>query len=202
MNRGSDRLPLRRELAMSNSDDLRDQFAGQVRVLQIIVAAVTLGPLTYLGVVLSSAPPDQAAGEVRGMFLTYLACGMATAAVAAWLIVPLLVMTKFRRQIAAGIWPQQDQAGNPLAAPLSDAGKLCAVYTTRTVIAVAILEGAAFFLVITYQLQRDTLVLVLAVLLTLMIALHLPTQTRVAEWVEQQLVWVAGDRDAEQLFRR
>ncbi len=64
---------------MSSSDDLRDQFAGQVRVLQIIVAAITLGPLTYLGVVFSTAPLDQVAGEVHGMFITYLACGMAAA---------------------------------------------------------------------------------------------------------------------------
>ena len=187
---------------MSTSDDLRDQFAGQVRVLQIIVVAVTLGPLTYLGVVLLSAPPVQAAIEVNGMFLTYLACGMATAAVAARLIVPPLVTTRFRRQIAAGVWPPQQQAVNPLMAPLSDAGKLYAVYMTRTIIAVAILEGAAFFAVFTYHQQRDILALALALLLTLLVALHLPTRDRVADWVERQLVRLADDRDAERLLRR
>ncbi|HVC99019.1 MAG TPA: hypothetical protein VND64_35470 [Pirellulales bacterium] len=186
---------------MSTSDDLRVQFTGQVRVLQIIVAAITLGPLTYLGVVFSTAPPDQAAGEVQGMFNTFLACGMAAAAVVAWLVVPPLVTTKFRRQIAAGAWPPLEQTGNPLAAPLNDAGKLSAVYHVRTIIAVAILEGATFFLVFTYQQQRDTLALGFAVLLMLMIALHFPTRARVADWVERQLVRLSDDRDAEQ-FRR
>lgn len=185
---------------MPNNDEPRCEFAGQVRVLQIIVAAITLGPLVYLGVVLAMVPPRNlaAAGDT---FLTYAACGMAAAAVAGWLLAPPIVTTRLRRQIAAGIWPPPDPSGNSLAAPSSDAGKLCALYNIRTIIAVAILESAAFFLVFTYQQQRDVRAFVFALLLTLMIALHLPTRVRVAEWVERQSVRLADDRQAAELRR-
>ena len=87
---------------MSTSDNSPEQFAGQVRVLQIIVAAVTLGPLIYLGVVLSTAPPGNRGADGSDGLLTYLAFGMAAAAVIARLVVPPLVALRFRRQIAAG----------------------------------------------------------------------------------------------------
>lgn len=44
-------------------------------------------------------------------------------------------------------------------APSSDASKLRAAYDVRTIIAVAILEGAALFLVLACQQQRETLAL-------------------------------------------
>jgi hypothetical protein len=177
---------------MTAGEESGTQFAGQVRVLQIIVGAVALGPVTYLGVVLATAAqpnPDAAADE----FLTYVACGLAVAAVAAWFVVPPLVTTRFRRQVAAGTWPPQ-QADSPASAPVTDASKLCSVYIVRTIIAVAILEGAAFLQVLAYQKEGNYLALGPAVLLTTMIALHLPTRTRVAEWVERQLVRLSEDR--------
>ncbi len=186
---------------MSSGDDLREQFAGQVRVLQIIVAAVTLGPAIFLGVVLVTAAANGAAADAGKVLLTYLACGMAVAAAAARLIVPPLVAQKLRRQIAVGAWPPPSQAGNSTAAPMSDAGKLAAVYIVRTIIAVALLEGAAFFLVVAYQTERNPLTLGAAVLLSAMIAAHFPTRTRVAEWVETQLSQLDEDRQAEK-FRR
>ncbi|HUY87152.1 MAG TPA: hypothetical protein VMV10_00300 [Pirellulales bacterium] len=186
---------------MSSGEDLREQLAGQVRVLQIIVAAITFGPLAFLGYVLSTPPPGPPAAVAGNVSLTYLACGAAVAAVAAWFVVPPIVLRSVRRQIASGAWPSPGQAGNSPAAPMTDAGKLCAAYTVRTIIAVAILEGAAFFLVFAYQTERDPLALGVAVLLMLMIAAHFPTRTRVAVWVETQLQLLDEGRQAEQ-FRR
>lgn len=185
---------------MSNSDDVRDPFAGQVRVLQIIVAAITLGPLVFLGVVFSIPPKPEAAADKT--LLTYLGCGLAAAAVVARLLIPPLVATRFRRQIAAGTWPPPDQAANLHATPMDDAGKLCALYTIRTIVAIAILEGAAFFLVTAYQIERNLLALGIAGVLIVTIALHLPTRARVATWVEGQLQRLNDDRQAEQFFHR
>ena len=186
---------------MSISGDPRDQFAAQVRALQIIVAAVALGPVAYLGVVVSTAPPRKPAAGIGEVSFTHLACGVAAVAVVAWLVVPLLAARKFRRQIAAGTWPPPGQTAGPHAAPLSDAAKLCALYTVRTIIAVAILEGATFFLVFAYQQQRDPLALGVAVVLMAMIAAHLPTRGRVAEWIKRQLERLENDRQMEQFHR-
>lgn len=185
---------------MSTSDDVQDPFAGQVRVLQIIVGAITLGPLVFLGVVFSIPPKPEAAADKT--LLTYLACGLAAAAVVARLLIPPLVAIRFRRQIAAGTWPPPGQAANLHAAPLDDAGKLCALYTIRTIIAIAILEGAAFFLVTAYQIERNLLALGIAGVLIVTIALHLPTRARVAAWVEGQLQRLNDDRQAEQFLKR
>lgn len=185
---------------MSNSNDVQDPFAGQVRVIQFIVGAITLGPLVYLGVVFSIPPKPEAGGDET--LLTYLACGMAVASVIAWLLIPPLVTATFRRKIAAGTWPPPGQAANLHAAPLNDAGKLCAAYTIRTIIAIAILEGAAFFLVTAYQIERNPLALGVAGLLIVMIALHMPTRSRVATWVDGQLQRLNDDRQAEQFLQR
>ena len=186
---------------MSTSQDWQKQCAAQVRVLKIIVTAITLGPLIYLGVVSFTVPPGGAAAGVGAVPFTNLACGMAAIAVAASLIAPPLVARKFRRQIAAGTWPPPRQAQNSLAAPLNDAGKLCLLYNFRTIIAIAILEGAAFFLVFAYQQVRDPWALGVALLLMVMIAAHLPSRARVIEWVERQLLGLEEDRQLEQ-FRR
>ncbi|HVX60236.1 MAG TPA: hypothetical protein VHC19_06540, partial [Pirellulales bacterium] len=68
-------------------------------------------------------------------------------------------------------------------------------------IAVAILEGAAFFLVVAYQLERNPLALAVAIPLIIVIAAHFPTPARVAEWVERQLRRLDEDRQLEQLRR-
>lgn len=186
---------------MSISGDSRGQFAAQVRVLQIIVTAVTLGPLVYLGVVLSTAPPRNAAAGVGGASLTQIAYGLTAVAVAAWFSVLPLTARRFRRQIAAGTWPPLSQAADRLATPLSDAAKLCALYTMRTIIAVAILEGATFLLVLAYQQQREPTALGGAVGLMIMIAAHLPTRGRVAEWINRQSDRLNEDRQMEQFHR-
>lgn len=186
---------------MSIGEDLREELAGQVRVLQIIVAAIAFGPLSFLGYVLSTPPPGgQAAGAGNGS-LTYIACGAAVAAVVAWLVVPPLVLRNQRRQIAAGQWPSSGSGDDSPAAPMSDAGKLCAAYTVRTIVAVALLEGAAFFAIVAYQTEREPLALGPAALLILMIAAHFPTRTRVAAWVEGQLQRLDEDRQMER-FRQ
>jgi hypothetical protein len=186
---------------MSRGDDLREELAGQIRVLQIIAAAITLGPLAFLGYVLSMPPPGPPAAGAGNLSLTYIACGAAAVAVIAWLVVPSLVLRSQCRQIAAGQWPPSGSGGDSIAAPMSDAGKLCAAYTVRTIVAIALLEGAAFFAIVAYQQEREPLALGAAILLTVMIAAHLPTPGRVAAWVEGQLQQLDEDRQAEQ-FRR
>lgn len=186
---------------MSTNGDLRDQFAAQVRVLQIIVAALALGPLIYLGVARSTAPPGKPVAGVGEVSFTHLACGMAAAAAAAWLIVPPLVVLRFRRQIAVGTWPPPGQRGGSPSAPLSDEQKLCALYTIRTIIAVAILEGATFFLVFAHQQHRDSLTLGVAVVLIVIIVAHLPTRGRVADWINRQLRRLGEDRQLQQFHR-
>lgn len=183
---------------MSTSDDLREQLAGQIRVLQILVASVAMGPVAFLGYALFMAEQGDQDGAV---FMTYLACGAAAAAVAARLFVPSVVVRSQRRQIAAGVWSPPGQSDNSHAAPTTDAGKLAAVYAARTTIAVAILEAAAFFLVLAFLLERNPLALAAAVLLMIVIAAHFPTQTRAVEWVERQLRQLDEDRQVEQLRR-
>ena len=75
-----------------------------------------------------------------------------------------------------------------------DAGQLFVVFQTRTIVAGALLEGTAFFALITYMIERSPLALTLAVLLILGVAVHFPTRSGVIRWIEDQLRLVERER--------
>ncbi len=184
-----------------NPINLETELRPQVRTLQIIVAALPMGAVVFLTgtlVIRSGDEPAVADPMVAGLgLMTLMALFMTVSVVVARLIVPALMTSSARQSIANGTW--QPQATGAVTKEFfertGDAGKLCVVYTTRTIVAVALLEGAAFMAIIAYMMEGSTVALGLSIALIAAILLHFPTAPRVVAWIERQLRRITEERD-------
>ena len=82
--------------------------------------------------------------------------------------------------------PMQEQFARFLE-QTGDAGRLFCVFQTRTIVATALLEGTAFFALISYMIGRSPVALALAIVMMVAVAGHFPTRAGVIGWIEDQL---------------
>lgn len=171
----------------------QEELAPVTRQLQIIVGALVAGTVSFLAIVLVMTA-NKAIERLQAdlPIMTFVALAFAASAVLARVIAPRIIVTQGRRKILRGTWqpPQGPAASARTAAFLErtgDAGKLAMLLTTRTIVAAAILEGAAFFALVAYMLERSPLSLIVAVALILALILHIPTCSRTVHWIEEQL---------------
>lgn len=175
----------------------QDELGPIVRSLQIIVGSLIASCVVFLVIVLVTTGGKVAAGGQP--LLRYMAVVFAVTALIARLVVPGILIASTRRKIIRGTWRQpQFPAFNPtLAAFLErtgDAGKLAMVFQTSSIVGAALLEGPAFFALIVYLVEQSPLSLILAGVLILGLATHLPTRSRVIHWIEDQLVLLQQER--------
>jgi hypothetical protein len=112
---------------------------------------------------------------------------MALAVVIAWLVVPAVVTTRMRKAIVDGQSSDWGLVKNlPNAAELGNVVPLAVVYQTRTIIAAALLEGAAFFATIAYLIEHQRIALYVAIALALLILCQIPTPSRFESWLESE----------------
>jgi hypothetical protein len=195
-----------KELAMLTLAQ-QEAIARHVRTLQIIVGSLVAGVLMFLAIATVVARADGGGRAGQAPVLTYVAAVFAIAAVLAAWIARTVIVARGRRRIVEGTWqlPQRAYVQTPpeRAAPAQitqsleqtgDAGKLLFVFQTRTIVSAAELEGAAFFAVISYLLERHPPAMILAIILIAGVAAHLPTRGRVIRWIEEQLRLVEDER--------
>ncbi len=147
------------------------QLAPQVRVMQIIVGALTSGCIAVM-VTMFLLRGDKAPQPAMPT-LTYLGLAFSGAAVLARIFLPRLIANQARSGITA-----RDEA--------SVVAALLPVFQTRLIIGAAILEGAVFFLAIAYMLEGQSLALGVGAALTLGIATQFPTTGSVSNWLTEQ----------------
>jgi hypothetical protein len=168
------------------ADAQREYVARVTATLQIIVAALAFGVLTFAGIALLVAVDAAgAAGGPAQPLLTYIAAGAALVALVLSWIVPGLIAGSGRQAIAASepistATPMRDQ---PAANELGDVAPLLAAYQTRQIVRAAILEGAAFFCLISYIIEKQSLSLVAAGIMVLLLLGQFPTRSRVEDWI-------------------
>lgn len=167
--------------------------ARQVRTLRAIVAALVLGPSVFLMAVLMASSGE---GRAQGgpSVLTWVALAVAGLCVVLRLALPGAVVSSARRRILRGQYDPGARATGARRRQLEtffqrtgDAGRLMIVYMTTTLLSGAILEWAAFFLLVVYMIDPQVLSLGVAAALILAIAAHLPWQARVFAWMDGQL---------------
>jgi hypothetical protein len=163
-------------------------LAGLVRTLQIIVAALTSGCITFLAIVLvvvgvpglPDVPP----------ILTWIAAAIAATMVMARLVVPAIFVARARRKIRQGAFKAPmgkfPVVSSDSVATDSAVNALAQVFLSKTILAAAILEGAVFLLLVAYLVEHAPMSLMLAVLLIVALALHLPTYSQVEGWIQDQ----------------
>jgi hypothetical protein len=108
-------------------------------------------------------------------------------------VVVQLVTTSGRRTIAR----ESSRAGAQTNVAEGAAGGLLALYQTRLIVGAACLEGAAFFVLIVYMLERSPWALCAAVAMILGVAAHFPTRQRVQEFIDRQTALLEEERQLQ-----
>jgi hypothetical protein len=161
----------------------------RIFVMRILIFALVSGIVIFLAITVflrlnnPRQPPNP-----NVPLISFLALGNAFANLLTYAIVPGLATTAGRRRIVRGPgWADP-------SARASDRIQLCALYQTRMIVGAAILEGAAFFLLIAYLLEGQVICLAAAVLFAALIAAKFPTQTGIANWMDKQAYLLDQER--------
>lgn len=164
-----------------------------LRIMQIIAGALVAGVLSFATVasivVFGQAPAAQpggqppAAAQNGSEVVMYLA--MAFAAVAAVAAVMSFVVSNLVS--AAGVKGVAKMAQDGTATgPKELFGRLLAVAQTKMIIALALIEGAAFFNLIAFIITKSLIPPAVVGALLLVMAIHFPTKGKLASWFEEQ----------------
>jgi hypothetical protein len=139
------------------------------QTVQIIAAALIVGPLIFAGIAYGATigqPPGDA-------LLGYIAVGFSAMALVMSLVIPGVVISQKLRTLGG------QGSGIPTAA-------FFAAYQTQVIVRSALLEGAAFFCCIAYMSTRLWWTLGTALVLLAVMAVFFPTRSRFDDWVRQQ----------------
>jgi len=152
---------------------------------RIIFFGLFSGVVTFLAVVylvLSSQPMLE--GEP---LVTYIATGVGMLSVVLALVVPRMLGDGIRNKLVRG---EEYQWPNPQWAPPEDVGEvgpLMAHAMLRMIVSVAILEGAAFFNIVAFVLERQTLSLIVTALLLFVMLLKFPKRSWLENWLHDEM---------------
>ena len=169
------------------SDSQREFAQNALRTMQIIVGALALGVIVFIGVTIFLVAQNAKAVIPDKPFLTYTSLGMAFMVVVAWLVVPNTVVAKMRKAIIDGDSSDWGLVKNvPNSAQLGLVVPLAAAYQTKTIVAAALLEGAAFFCTVAYLIEHQSVALYVAIALAFFILLQIPTLSRFESWLDSE----------------
>jgi hypothetical protein len=151
-----------------------------VRALQIVIGAMLMGIVTFATVAVVVRASDQAPQAfVEGKpMISYVAIAVAIGSLLLREIIGTAVVGAAFRKIAA----EAQQAGTSV----DPAAQLTGLFFKKTIIAAAMTEGPALFAIIAYMVEGNAAPLIVAMLLAASITLLLPTQSRLADWIDVQ----------------
>lgn len=169
-----------------------------LRTSQLIVGALAAG-VAFFGAITFVLGEGLQPLDV-GKLISLIMAGISVTVVPVRFLLPAVVAQTSIRQIAQGTWvPKGRLAG---AASLeSDDEKLAAVFLQKTIIAGAVLEGAAFANLVAFMLEGQIYSLGLGLLLLLGILMGFPTRGGMEHWIERGLQRLRETRDLSGLMR-
>jgi hypothetical protein len=182
--------------AMMNSSDWREELPAKVRILQIIVGALFFGCFCFLVIAFLIS---QNSNKENGQVLTIMATVYGGVVFLLWLIVPGIVVSNGRKKIQQSLPFSANPASeksfdNKIEKENLQALGLMGLYQTKTIIACALLEGAIFFLQISYIIDHSMFSLLMAITLMILLIAHIPITGRVSNWIERQLRLLEEER--------
>ena len=188
---------------MTNGQPLLDndtdaqRLGSQLRIMRIIMGAMMMGIVSFLGIAVFLVQ-QRAPNPNQQVLLSYMAAAYFAIIFVLWWVFPDMVVKNHVQKIAAGTWtPGKDPGtGKEFAATAypTDASKLLAVNQTHTLIAAALLEGAAFFGCLAYLIEGQVFTLAVPGVVFALMVLTFPTRDRVSQWVEVQQTRVTDRR--------
>ena len=157
---------------------LGEKFDGSMRVMQIISAALMMGVLSFFSVVLVITK-----GEVLGFkapdMISLLAAGFGLVMFVNHLVIPNVVSNQQLKSAAEKGLAKDDDETQKL--------KVAAIYQTRLIVGLAMLEGAAFFNLVALLIEKNGLNLIFVIVILGLMVLKFPTRTNVSWWVQDKL---------------
>ena len=152
--------------------------AASVRGMQIIAAAMMVGVTTFLFVVLSVTQGNGLGLNITHV-LTQIGVGLGAFMILIHFIVPGIVSSlQLRKATASGLLQQDDESQNQ---------QVTGVYRIQLIIALAMLEGAAFLNLVALMAEKNGINLGMVVLLLGLMLVRFPTQHKVSAWVTYKL---------------
>lgn len=154
------------------------ELARTVRICQVIVGALLMGTLTFLGIlfVIRTVPTPG--------ILSYVCLGFALIQITARTVVLKVIDASAVKRAAR-------------ASPEVALQQLLAIYQTRTLIGAALLEGLAFFACICYLLERQPAVLAVIAICVAGLLVQMPSISKATAWIETQLKAIDAQRGAK-----
>lgn len=149
----------------SSSGKLPQSSKTTARILQIIVAALMMGVTVYGLFVLGKGALKEAPKPPQ---MAMMAAGMAAVNFVLHIVIPGFVDRQAERVAKEGV------------------PTLLGLYQNKTVIAGALLEGAAFFNLFALSAEHHWWSLAIVVLLLIALAILIPTSIRIDHWVESK----------------
>lgn len=149
------------------------------RTSQIIAIALIMGVVIFSGIALvigqgGQAPANAPApANARVPMLAYIAAGFAVVTVPMSIVLPRLITARELPQIRR-------------AAPEEQLPRLWGTFQTRLIVGLALLEGPAFFVIVSYIVDRQLWSMGVAAGLVVLMAMRFPTQYSIEAWVEDQ----------------
>ncbi len=154
------------------SEQEQQQITGVARTLQIIVAAMAAGVLGFGAYAISAAPEQGGAPQI----VSYAAIGAALVALAMQTFLPKLVAQAGLKGIAQRSTGQADRVE-----------AITQLFVTKSIVGLALLEGAAFFNLAAYMIEGYGPSLAFATAMLVTKFFYFPTTPIVSDWVERQL---------------
>jgi hypothetical protein len=157
---------------------------GQIRGLQIIVGAMVMGVVAFSIVTMIIPPPKTTPSA--GLLLPPLAS----------VGIFLAVLTQVARKLTVSYL--QNHLVSALATmpanPEAEIKALIDLLRRKTILSAAMIEGPAFFMLVTYLIERHPLSLFAAGLLAIGIIMQMPTAAGTAKWIEAQMALIQQRR--------
>ncbi|MCX7426243.1 MAG: hypothetical protein NTW96_11565 [Planctomycetia bacterium] len=162
----------------------QDELAAPTRQLQIIVGALCAGCVLFMVIAIANVVQRGAMANAADMpIISYVALAMGASVVLARIVIVPTITNRGCGEIARG---QSGATDAPSDAAGGDLMPLVKLYTTKTIIGGAMFEGATFFLLISYLVEGQAVNLIAAMATIVAVALHFPTGSRMAAWIESK----------------
>jgi hypothetical protein len=172
---------------MQLNEDQERFLKKSLVTMQIIAGALIQGVVIFLVVVVFflPVPPNQLA-----VLNSYFGLGFALVAMAMSLVVPNVIVASTKKSLVKGRpidLPKQfgEMSNLGFLAPLAG------LYQTKMIIAMALLEGAAFFNLISYMMERQPFTLAVVGMLLLALAMNFPTRRGLEKWLAEETKSIA-----------
>lgn len=147
---------------------------GQIKTLQIITFALIQGVVVFAAVAFFIS---QGKEQKEGV-LVWVALGIAIMAIVVRTVLGGFLTSALRNGLDRTVWDELPEQKKD--------SRLIGQFQTKHIIECALLEGAAFFNLVIYIIERNMISLGVAAVLLMLMAMAFPGGSKVDHWVENQ----------------